>query len=186
MKKSIFKNLNGLMMAVVALSVLYMNSCSDSEDPIDMTDQNETGMTYLTINLTDSPGDYQQVNIDVQQIRVQLMDSTWRDLTTNSGFYDLLTLQNGVDTTIVKDSLSKGTYITQLRMVLGDSNTIMVDSMIYKLKVPSGSTSGFKVNFADSLAADSLGITLDFDAGKSIHEIKRGEEYILRPVIKVK
>jgi hypothetical protein len=143
-----------------------------------------SAFTKIRINLTDAPGDYDEVNIDLQTIRVQLSDSSWVDFNTNSGIYDLLKLQNGIDTTIVNDSLSQGTQITQLRMILGDSNTVMIDSIYYPLKVPSGSTSGFKIKFQNTLAGDSLGILLDFDADKSI--VKRGSknEYLLQPVLK--
>ncbi len=160
-------------------------SCTSDEEPTP-TRNSETEYSQMRITLTDAPGDYQQVNINVQQVRVQTVDSSWVDLTTNAGFYDLLTLRNGIDTTIVKDSLTKGTYITQMRLVLGDSNNVMVDSNFYPLKVPSGSNSGYKVNFTDSLKADSLVITLDFDAEKSIIQQGNKNDYLLKPVIKVK
>jgi len=158
-------------------------ACDDTDQPT--PEEVKSGKTLFQIELTDAPGDYQEVNIDIQKVRVQIQDSNWIDLTTNAGFYDLLKLQNGVDTTIVKDSLSKGTYITQMRLILGDSNNVMVDSQYFDLKIPSGSASGFKIQFQDSLVADSLNIKLDFDAEKSI--IKKGNknDYSLKPVIKV-
>jgi hypothetical protein len=61
----------------------------------------------------------------------------------------------------------------------------MVDSAYFPLKVTSGSTLGFKINFSDTLSVDSLGITLDFDADKSIQKQGNKECYILKPVIKV-
>ncbi len=166
--------------AVIVASVLLVASCQKP----DSTFTKKSGITNLFIELTDAPGNYDQVNIDVEQVRVRLGDSTWRDLNTNAGIYDLLVLQNGVDTLIVNDSISKGLFITQLRLILGDNNTVMVDSVIYPLKVPSSSQSGFKIQFADSLQADSLNITLDFDAEKSVHQVGQKEEYILKPVLK--
>lgn len=145
----------------------------------------ETKNSVLTINLTDAPGDYEEVNVDIQSVSARLTDSSWVDFNTNSGIYDLLTLQNGVDTTIVKDSLSKGTMITQLRLMLGDSNYVKVDSAYYALAVPSGSSSGYKIQFSDSISTDSLNITLDFDAEKSIVQQGRGHRYLLKPVLKV-
>lgn len=166
---------------ILIATVVVLAGCYGSEDG---PSPNNNGFTKMKINLTDAPGPYQQVNIDLQKVRVQYTDSTWGDLTTNAGIYDLLQLQNGVDTTIVQDSLSKGRYITHLRLVLGDSNSVMVDSMLYDLKVPSGAESGLKVKFNDSLQADSLSITLDFNADKSVHQLGNKDNYILRPVIK--
>lgn len=166
---------------VLGLAVLAF-ACNDSDD---LTPTRSEGSSFITINLTDAPGDYEEVNIDLKSIRAQLSDSSWVDFTTNAGIYDLLKLQNGIDTTIVKDSLSKGTVITQLRLILGDSNSVLVDSAYYDLKVPSGSTSGFKILFSDSLSTDSLNITLDFDAEKSVVQQGNQNRYLLKPVVKV-
>lgn len=174
-----------IVVLVMFLVPCVFYSCTTDDAPTPIKNQ-KTEYSQMRINLTDAPGDYQQVNINVQKVRVQIMDSSWIDLTTRAGYYDLLTLRNGIDTTIVQDSLTKGTYITQMRLVLGDSNNVMVDSNFYPLKVPSGSTSGYKINFTDSLKADSLIITLDFDAEKSIIQQGNKHDYLLKPVIKVK
>ena len=143
----------------------------------------------LNIRLTDDPGDYQQVNVDLKLLRVKLIDdssraSYWYDLATQAGIYDLLQLQNGVDTLVVNDSLPSG-ELQELRLVLGDSNSVMVDRLRYDLKVPSGSSSGLKVKLNQVLVRDSLStIVLDFDAGASV--VERGNNgYLLRPVIRV-
>ena len=162
-------------------SLLAFYSCSEK---VSLDNPGNNKYTTVEINLTDAPGDFQEVNIDIQSVQVQLGDSSWRTLTTNSGFYDLLLLQNGLDTTIVSDSLSQGVSITSMRLLLGDSNTVMVDSTYHTLKVPSGSSSGYKILFQDSLTADSLAITLDFDAEKSIVKKGNKNEYILKPVVK--
>lgn len=168
-----------VFLAVTAFTI----SCND--EPVETIKKNVTETSYapLRIRLTDAPGDYQQVNIDLLQVSVQKLDSSWTNLTTMQGTYDLITLQNGLDTMIVNDSLAVGTKIAGLRLILGDKNTVMVDSVLYSLKVPSGSTSGFKVKFSDTLNADGLNLLLDFDADKSV--VKNGKnDYLLKPVVK--
>ena len=169
---------------VTVLAFLFV-ACNELTEDATTPKESTSDYSILTINLTDAPGDYEEVNIDIQTISAQLLDSTWVDFTTNSGIYDLLTLQNGIDTTIVKDSLSKGSRITQLRLILGDSNNVKVDSGYYSLKVPSGSTSGFKIQFSDTLSTDSLNLLLDFDAEKSIVQQGNQNRYLLKPVLKV-
>ena len=139
----------------------------------------------LQILLTDNPGNYDQVNIDLVEVWVKIKDSThFYSLATNQGVYDLLQLQNGIDTTIVNDSLPPG-EVQEVRLVLGNNNTIMVDSVIHDLKVPSGQKSGLKIKLNQVLVQDSLAsITLDFDAGKSV-VAKGNGTYSLKPVIKV-
>ena len=48
--------------------------------------------------LTDGPGPYQQVNVDIQEVRVKTSDDTtqWLALPTHAGVYNLLDFQHGV------------------------------------------------------------------------------------------
>lgn len=185
------KTRNILLSSAILLSA-FIISCSD-EPAVVKNDNPDTGNDQaktrgITINLTDGPGDFDEVNIylkKIQVLRVDSNDSKWVDLNTNEGYYDLLVLQNGIDTTIVKDSLSIGTMISQIRMILADSNNVLVDSNYHSLFVPSGTQTGFKINLQDTVSADSLNITIDFDAEKSIK--KRGDkDYLLTPVLKLK
>lgn len=170
----------------IALNTLFLlYSCQDE----DIRPASGTQQAPIKIWLTDDPGDYQQVNIDLLQLQAKVLDdstgeSIWYDLATQAGTYDLLQLQNGLDTLVVNDSLPPG-ELKEIRLVLGEQNTIMVDSVLQPLKVPSGSTSGFKIKLNQMLIRDSLSqITIDFDAGESI--VARGNSsYLLKPVIRV-
>ena len=139
----------------------------------------------LQIFLTDDPGDYDQVNIDLQEVWVKVKDSSdFYILQTNQGIYDLLQLQNGLDTMIVNDSLPPG-QVQELRLLLGPDNSIMVDSVLHEMKVPSGQQSGLKIKMNKILVQDSLAtVTIDFDAGESVVEKGNGS-FSLKPVIRV-
>lgn len=142
------------------------------------------GKAAVQVFLTDDPGDYQQVNIDLLQVRIKTKDTSWVDLNTNQGLYDLLQYQAGDDTLIVNDSLPPG-EIQELRLVLGENNTIMVDSVIYPLTIPSGQSSGLKIKLQKLMVSDSLtDITIDFDVEKSVVKTGNGR-YQLKPVIKL-
>lgn len=142
------------------------------------------GKAVVKVFLTDDPGDYQQVNIDLLQVRIKTKDTSWVDLNTNQGVYDLLQYQAGDDTLIVNDSLPPG-EIQELRLVLGEDNTIMVDSVMYPLTIPSGQSSGLKIKLQKLMVSDSLtDITIDFDVDESVVKTGNGT-YQLKPVIKL-
>ena len=164
----------------IILSTLFIYSCEQSAISPD-----QSRASHLKIFLTDNPGNYDQVNIDLSEVWVKIKDSTsFYSLQTNQGVYDLLQLQNGLDTLIVNDSLPAG-ELQEVRLILGPNNTIMVDSVIHDLKTPSSQQSGLKVKLNKVMVQDSLAsITLDFDAGKSI-VAKGNGTYSLKPVIKV-
>lgn len=164
---------------MIGCAVLLLAAC----------DKDERGESNIMIRLTDAPAAYQQVNVDIQKVRAHVVDNngngTWHDLNTNAGIYDLLTLQNGIDTTLADFTAIPAGSISQMRLVLGPNNTVMADSVMHSLKVPSGEQSGVKLNGnIQANANQTLVILLDFDAHESVVEGGNGE-FHLKPVIKV-
>ena len=143
--------------------------------------------TTLKIRLTDNPVAAEEVNVDIQQVRVNLSDdsTSWIDLTTNAGVYNLLGLQNGVDTLLASGVLPTNNYVKEIRFVLGASNSIKVAGITYPLTIPSGSESGLKIKVNKQLNATLDSLLIDFDAALSVHQIGTGT-YHLKPVLKIK
>lgn len=140
----------------------------------------------LEVRLTDAPGDYQEVNVDIQAVEIHRgQDETsggWTSLTIQKGIYNLLELTNGLDTLIASAELPAG-QVSQIRFVLGENNSLKVDGNTVPLNTPSGQQSGLKLNVHEQLTAGvTYVILLDFDAARSI--VKKGNgSYQLKPVI---
>jgi Domain of unknown function (DUF4382) len=139
----------------------------------------------LEVRLTDSPGDYKEVNIDIQDVQVNSSDgnSGWVSLDIKKGVYNILKLTNGIDTLLGAIELPTG-KIQQIRLVLGSNNSVKVGTQTFNLGAPSASASGLKLNLhADLVEGITYKILLDFDAARSI--VKRGNSsYSLKPVIR--
>lgn len=186
-KTMIFRYMQG-MFAVVLAAVMTV-SCSDDVNFSGPKNQK----AQMNINLTDAPANYQEVNVDVQGLRIHYTPSSedtassegeWIELPVEPMKVNLLELTNGVDTLLTSAELEPGTY-KELRMILGDDNTVMVDSTVEDLKVPSGQQSGYKIKFETDLeAGEELDVTIDFDAAQSVHKAGNSGKYILRPVLK--
>src|SRR4051812_37474766 len=58
--------------------------------------------TTLNVRMTDGPAAVEEVNIDLRSVEVKLANdsSHWLTLNSNAGIYNLLGLQNGIDTLI--------------------------------------------------------------------------------------
>ncbi len=181
--KNIQLKLKHLTLALLACSSLAFISCEDDDDII--IENNEKA--HLIVGLIDAPGDYQQVNIDIQDVQItpNELDSGFISLLdVNAGIYDLLTLTNGLEATLSDTDLDTG-FISQIRLILGDENSIMIDSALHELKVPSGSQSGLKVKIDTNFSAGiTYHILLDFDAAKSVVEAGNSGKYLLKPVIR--
>jgi len=145
----------------------------------------ESRSSTLQVKLTDAPADWDEVNIDLKAVNVNFRDDStgWVSLETKDTIYNLLGLQNGLDTLIAQGTFPTNT-VREVRLVLGDNNTIKANGQVYPLTIPSGATSGLKIKVNKKLNATLETIVLDFNAGASVTEEQDG--YKLRPVITVK
>lgn len=164
------KKLFGLLF----IGLFFFTACNDEESRV----------RNFKIHLTDAPGDYDAVYIDLQGVQVHSEEGNWVDLNTNTGIYNLLDLTNGVDTLIVDDQAIVGD-ISQIRLILGDNNSVVIDGVEHDLKTPSAQQSGLKLNVHESLLEGiTYNILLDFDAGRSVVKAGNSGNYILKPVIR--
>lgn len=139
----------------------------------------------MTVKMTDAPGDFEQVNVDIREVLVNVDGHGWVSLATNQGVYDLLTLQNDITTVLVNQGELPAGHLNQFRLVLGSSNSVKVDGVYFPLATPSAQQSGLKINInADVAPNETYELLIDFDAGESIVEEGNGG-YSLKPVIKL-
>lgn len=173
----------------VVISVLFLNaglltSCSDDDNKDEQT-------AKVLVRLTDAPGDYEAVNIDVQDVLINrdATDSTeggWESVGfVDTGIYDLLELTGGTTTLLVEGDIPAG-RLEQVRLVLGDQNTVVIDGEEIALTTPSAQQSGLKLNVHEDLEGGfTYDFTLDFDVDQSIVKAGNSGKYILKPVIRV-
>jgi hypothetical protein len=160
--------------------------------------------TNFRVRMTDAPVNADEVNIDLREVQVKYQhaesdslednDSTdmedssathgWVKLDTHAGIYNLLDLQNGLDTMIAQGNLPTGQFVKEIRLIVGSNNTIKIDSSVYPLRIPSGAETGLKIKINKKLQASFETVVIDFDAALSIKE--ENGNYMLRPVLKVK
>ena len=176
------------ILPLAALAVLGLASCSKEND----------NNSKLEVRLMDAPGDYSQVVLDVQQVKVHLKDvADSEDLKTlnfTPQALNVLDYVNGHSALLVSNDFAPGD-LNEIRLILGpNSYVIGRDLQRYDLKTPSGQTSGVKLKLdkATLKARETFQLLLDFDVAKSI--VERGnwkpnddkkERYLLKPVIRV-
>lgn len=176
---------NKLIFPLMFAGLTLFSAC----DP-DADSDRTVGTAKMDVRMTDAPGDYEEVNVEVVSVQVHKEDtdgeSGWMTLDEiNPGVYNLLEFANGKDTLLASSTLPAG-KISQIRLILGDENTVKLkDGSIIDLKTPSGQTSGVKLKVNAELEADvTYTMLLDFDAAKSV-VAKGNGGYNLKPVIRV-
>jgi hypothetical protein len=168
------QNMKKLFLFALVLAPFIFLSCDEDKN------------ARIQIWLTDDFGDYQQVNVEVRGVEIH-SDQTddgrgWKSLPASPQIYDLLKLANGEETLLGELELPGG-RLSQVRLLLGENNTVMIGDVIYPLTTPSAQQSGLKINVNQVLAEGiTYKILLDFHAGKSVVRTGAGS-YILKPVI---
>ena len=159
----------------------------------------------LSLSLSDAPApEYKAVYVTISEIQVHRADATegnWQTVLTPNATYNLLDLINGSNASLGVADLPTGTY-TQMRLILADApdsdtNILGVphpyanylitsaDEAI-ELKVPSGFQTGIKlVHSFDVESGRTVGLVLDFDAGRSVVKAGNSGKWLLKPTIKV-
>jgi hypothetical protein len=155
-------------------------------------------MAKMEVRLTDAPGDYKAVTLDVQKVEINVKGDDvdpqgWQTLTLlKPGAYDVMSYINGNSALLTSADFPAG-RISQIRLILGSNNFVTLkNGENYELKTPSGQTAGVKLKVnADLTQNVTYQLVLDFDVAKSI--VERGnwkpgtdkkERFLLKPVIR--
>lgn len=169
------------MLAMAAMAALvWFGACTPEDTQIEKA--------RIRVLLTDGPGDYQEVNIDVRDVKVNFLDDEeqgWTSLDEiHPGVYNLLDLTAGLDTILGEAELNPGP-LKQIRLILGEENTLKVDDAVHDLKTPSAQQSGLKIKLNEVLEPGvTYTILLDFDAARSVVKAGNSGKYNLKPVIR--
>jgi len=180
MKKPNARKLS-LLLVSLAAGLFIVASCNKSS--------NNSGTGHLEVRLTDDPSVYDAVYIDVQKVEVNVSSdsgtsSGWQTIPLlRPGIYNLLNFRNGIDTVLAAADLPAG-KLSQMRLILGDNNSVVINGQSFSLKTPSAQQSGLKFNIHTTLTGGIVyRLWIDFDAGRSIVSTGNGD-HLLKPVIR--
>lgn len=174
-------------LGLIAL-ILFGAIAGCSDDDATAPTAPAAGDGHIQLKLIDSVGPYDEVNVEVIQVSAHRAgdDSTsgWFVLCEDTVTVNLLELTNGNFAVLADSTLAAGQY-TQVRLLLTDNNTVVVEGETFPLEIPSGSTTGLKLNHPFTIEEGlTYAATLDFDAERSIHMTGNGV-YKMNPVIRI-
>ncbi len=180
MNVSLKKLLQLGILGILLIGVALTQSCKE--------DAASAAYSRVKFFLTDAPAMYDAVFIDIKEVQVNSgsdSSSGWVSLgLIRPGIYNLLDFSNGIDTLLADARIPSG-KLSQVRLILGTNNSVVIDSVSYELKTPSAQTSGLKLKVNETLQPDiEYTFHLDFDAARSIVSTGSGK-YNLKPVIRV-
>lgn len=168
--------MKNLKLLLVLSIIIGAGACKKS-------DNSSAGTAEYNVRMTDAPGPYSEVNVDIVAVEITGEGGATTMLNVNPGVYNLLDFCNGADTLIATGSIEAGA-VQQIRLILGQNNSVVIDSVEYPLATPSADQSGLKLQVHQKLEAGvAYSILLDFDANQSVVKTGNGS-YKLKPVIR--
>ncbi|HTN17853.1 MAG TPA: DUF4382 domain-containing protein [Chitinophagaceae bacterium] len=169
--------MKNLLFGLGCMLALLTISCNKKDEPSVPAKKNAA----VTVRLTDGPAAYEAVNIDVRQVEIQHETQGTIILTpVQAGVYNLLDFRNGVDMLLCQADIPPG-KISQIRLILGNNNSVKIKGVSYPLETPSAEQSGLKLNLQHELEANmAYTLWIDMDAAKSIVKTGSGK-YQLKP-----
>jgi hypothetical protein len=177
-------NLKVLALLLIIFIAFPTVSCNDNDD-------NEK-TSRVNVRMTDAPGDYEAVNIEVLDVMIKsdanADENGWVSIGTAAPtIYNLLDLTGGVNAVLADNAIVPSGRIGQMRLILGDDNSVVKGGVTFPLHTPSAQQSGLKLLVNQTLEAGfTYDFLLDFDVDKSIVVEAGGSgNFNLHPVIRV-
>lgn len=161
--------------------------------------------------LTDGPGDFEAVNLDIVKVEVKLDNDDkhskddrygdndddkdddknkkddygeWVDLAYTPAVVDVLKLRNGVEK-MLADGNVKGT-VRKIRITLGTNNTVVKGGVTYPINIINETNNFLYIKLNDEHrergAGNGIKVWVDFDIANSIAEVNG--KFYLRPVLR--
>ncbi|WP_052184244.1 DUF4382 domain-containing protein [Psychroserpens sp. Hel_I_66] len=177
--------MNTLTIFTFFIFCLVLTGCNDDD-----SSSTVQGTSKLTVRLVDEPGDFEHVYIDIVDVLVKVNndseDDNWQSLEAiNTGIYDLLELTGGINVLLADEYTIPSGTLNQIRLVLGNNNTVVIDGISQELTTPSAQQSGLKIQVNETLEPDfEYVFWLDFNVDESIVIAGSSGNIILKPVIR--
>jgi hypothetical protein len=193
-----------LALGILAIPIAILVACKKEKSDAVIPE----GQQRVKIRLSDNPVNYDAVYVDIQQVVVQIIPdscrgrgdhngndcydddeyrcSVWDTLDIRAGVYNLLDLSNGADTLLANGLTLEG-RINKIKLILGNSNSVVIDSVSYPLSLWNNNhTISIQVRGHDivEITPGDLQLWLDFDAGGSIVKVSNNH-FVLKPRIKI-
>jgi len=163
-----------LVILLFSLILLLVVGCSDN--PAEPEGQARLSITTFD---TPPPAGVEHLYLNIIEVSAHHADNGWTTLADIDTTIDFLELVNGVTVNLFDDSVASGFY-SQIRLLLSDTNTIVIDSVSYPLTIPSGTQTGVKLNLDEELSSgEFVSLMVDFDISKSV--IVANGQYKLKP-----
>jgi len=163
-----------LLLAILLVIPIAVSGCTAT-----------AGTGNLVLQITDKPDlNIEKADVTLSNVRVHVAgagnESGWITVVEEPKTFDLVAIKD-VKAFLGEEDLAVGMY-TQIRLDV-DKALVTINGTEYNLTIPSKTVKLVRSFRIEENKTTTL--TLDFDAGQSVHETGQNGQYIMRPTIAV-
>lgn len=184
--------MNKLNLSKIVL-ILFVLVCFSNCSTENVNQDINIEKSNISVKLTNTLGNYDKVFVEVLDVHVLTIDdktvsNCWLSLNAiNTGIYNLPDLTDGDEALLVDDLQIPSGTIYEIKLVLGDNNSIVIDGNMFPLSMPSVHQQGLVIRNVNFLESDvNYELILEFDVDQSILRTDTPDYIILKPVIRSK
>ncbi|HTF02835.1 MAG TPA: DUF4382 domain-containing protein [Bacteroidia bacterium] len=167
------------MISIAALVALAITGCK--KESIDSQTPGPAGRSF-SVNMTDAPANFQRMDIEITGVDAYHDSRGWISLSSQARSINVLSLSNGITTSIAAANNVETGHYSRLRVDFSDRNSVTVHSAVTigSLQIAAGSTSMLQwgthsrdveiVIDKNVSAQNGAEVLLDFDAAASVEE----------------
>lgn len=181
--------------AVIVAALFAFSSCEKEEmNP----DPDGAAAGSFAVKMTDAPGDYDALDVEITNVEAYLEGSGWVSLNNEAQVVSVLDLTNGAETQLAYESEADAGVYSMLRITFGNNNSLSLDSgtdlgfdlggltgganATVDLEWASSSSHQVVINIDEEVSASAgAEVLLDFHVMESI--IQSGQQFIIDPAI---
>lgn len=169
-------------MRKVRMSLVAVATCLVAFTACDKKTSNDSKEAGLTIKMTDAPGDYAALNVEIERVDVYSESSGWVTVSNESQMVNVLELTNGATTTLATSTELEAGLYTQVAVYLGSDNSLQVQSDGEYASLNVGGEGMLVIDINEEISANSSSeVLLDFNVAESVVEVNG--EFFLDPTI---
>jgi hypothetical protein len=172
------------ILSIALIASVALQSCKKDDDN---NDDNGTPGTTMRVRMTDAPGNYAGMKLNITKVEAYLENTGWVTLDDSDQEVSVLTLTNGTERSMGFDATAQAGHYTSLRFTIGAGNTITTNDQsgnaTHDLNWVGSSDNTVEVDIDRQLNANSqISVLVDFNVAQSVSQDLLGN-YNMTPVI---
>lgn len=184
------------MLSIGAALMMALVACNKNEIPSPSTAGMPGNAGTFKVRMTDSPTDFASLDAQITGVSAYLDGTGWVSLNAQAQTVNVLSLQNGVETTLAFDANAAAGHYSQLQITFGDQNELTLHAGTQLALVGLNGSSTFDLAFANpgdnevTIAIDATvsadqgaDLLVDFNVASSIEQ--SGNSFVFEPALQI-